>query len=644
MMLLLPVVFLLLTWAILARSRETTPNGDAKSDWGEGLLAATVIAGLAVVASTEGLSAFRSLGRIPLAIFWSIAAAVALAAGWKVGFARPILHAFALPTSFGWFEKASAVLMILLAAALGVVALLAIPNTYDSLSYHLARVAHWEQNRSIAFYPTSILRQNHPPPFAEWCLLQTRLLSGSYQWVNLVQWAAMAVSLVGVALVASKFGAETRGQWAAAIFAATLPMGIFQATSTQNDYVAGLWLIAFVFFGLQAIERPTLRRLILMFGALALGLLTKGTIYLFAFPFCVWFAIALVRRMGRSVWRAVAIAAALVLLVNGGHYLRNYRLFGSPLGPGSETSDNDVYIYRNEAVGLRPLLSNAVRNLTLHLSAPWPAWNQAVYRAAAGIHRAIGADPDDPRTTWLHEKYRVAFRYDENFGGNFLHTVLFAAAAGVFLYACARRKNTEVQRTLIYAICLAGAALLFCLLLRWQPWHGRLHLPLFLAAAPVFGRIASGPAVWKWLGRPAVALMLLAAFPTAALHRARPIVGGNSVFLGPKHEKIVRNFPLDVFLPALQFIGENRCRHVGLLLYGDAPEFSIWLAQEVIGDWSVRFEHVGVRNASRALAPPVYPPHILSVGYAPERVLILDGKRYALIYSEGAVNGYRAEP
>ncbi|MCX8037571.1 MAG: glycosyltransferase family 39 protein [Candidatus Sumerlaeia bacterium] len=643
MTLLLPVVFLLLTWSILARSRtqkQDRPSGDR---WGEGLLAATVVAGLCVAASTEALSGFKALGRIPLAIFWSVAIAAVVAVGWKVGFARPTLRALTLPASFGWFEKTAAVLMILLATVLGVVALLAVPNTYDSLSYHLARVAHWEQNRSIAFYPTSILRQNHPPPFAEWCLLQTRLLSGSYQWVNLVQWAAMTVSLVGVARIAGHLGAETWGQWTAAIFAATLPMGIFQATSTQNDYVAGLWLAAFVFFGLQAIERPTLRHLILMSGALALGLLTKGTVYLFAFPFCVWFAIALARRMGGSVWRAAAIAAGLILLVNGGHYIRNYRLFGSPLGPGREASDNDVYIYRNEAYGIRPLLSNAVRNLTLHLSAPWPAWNQAVYRAAVGIHRAIGANPDDPRTTWLHEKYRVAFRHDENFGGNPLHTVLFGAALAVFLYACARRKSATARPALVYTACLAGAALLFCLLLRWQPWHGRLHLPLFLAAAPVFGRIVAQPAVWKWLGRPAVALMLIAAFPTAALHRARPVFGGNSVFLGPKHEKIVRNYPLEVFLPALQFIGENRCRHVGLLLYGDAPEFSIWFAQEIIGDWPVRFEHVGVRNPSRALAPPVYPPHILSVGYAPERVLILNGKRYTLIYSEGAVNGYRAE-
>ena len=38
-------------------------------------------------------------------------------------------------------------------------ALSSVPNTWDSMTYHLPRIEHWLQNQSLGFYPTSITRQ-----------------------------------------------------------------------------------------------------------------------------------------------------------------------------------------------------------------------------------------------------------------------------------------------------------------------------------------------------------------------------------------------------------------------------------------------------------------------------------------------------
>ena len=79
------------------------------------------------------------------------------------------------------------------------------PNTWDSMTYHMSRVAHWVQNENISFYPTHILRQLHQPPFAEYLILQLQLLNNGDQFANLPQFAAMLISTLGVTLIAKEF-------------------------------------------------------------------------------------------------------------------------------------------------------------------------------------------------------------------------------------------------------------------------------------------------------------------------------------------------------------------------------------------------------------------------------------------------------
>lgn len=45
-----------------------------------------------------------------------------------------------------------------LVALAGMLALFAVPTTGDSMTYHLARVAHWVQDHTVAFYPTQFVR------------------------------------------------------------------------------------------------------------------------------------------------------------------------------------------------------------------------------------------------------------------------------------------------------------------------------------------------------------------------------------------------------------------------------------------------------------------------------------------------------
>jgi 4-amino-4-deoxy-L-arabinose transferase-like glycosyltransferase len=125
--------------------------------------------------------------------------------------------------------------------------------------------------------------------------MQFQVLSGGDQWANLVQWFSMFGSVIGVSLIARQLGADTRGQVFAAVIAATIPMGILQASSTQNDYVTTFWLVCLVHYIFRFKAQPCCANAVGVGASLALALLTKGTAYLYASPLLVWFTLSALR-------------------------------------------------------------------------------------------------------------------------------------------------------------------------------------------------------------------------------------------------------------------------------------------------------------------------------------------------------------
>jgi len=89
--------------------------------------------------------------------------------------------------------------------------------------FHMSRVVHWIQNKSVAHYPTHILRQLHQNPWSEFGILQFQILSSSDRLANLVQWFSMVGAVLGVSLIAKRLGADLRGEVFAAVTVATVP-------------------------------------------------------------------------------------------------------------------------------------------------------------------------------------------------------------------------------------------------------------------------------------------------------------------------------------------------------------------------------------------------------------------------------------
>lgn len=570
-------------------SRGTQP----KRGWLDAAMTAAVGVAVFMVVSTECLSPFGLIGFGPLVVLWAFANLGLAYAVYRTGAASVV--ATDLRRRFAaWRWSPWAIGVTAMAAATLLIALLAPPNTWDSMTYHLARVAHWHRNGSLAHYPTNIVRQLHLGPGAEILILQLQTLAGGDRFANCVQWSAYGLSTVAAMLTARELGAGRAGERFAAVFVLTVPMLILQSTSTQNDLVTAVWVAAFTLYGVRWIRRGTPTELWRAACALGLAVLTKGTALFFAGPFVVWFAAATLRRHRARSWRAALVVVAVVGVLNGGHFARNSQVYGHPLGSGVEGPG----AYASEIKTPATFLSGVTRNLALQLATPFEAWNQRVASWARQAHWALDLDPSDPRSTWQGFRFDVyrSSRHEDSEGAPLQVLLVGAALAAA---AIVRRLRPAGSAWSVYCLSTLAGAALFAFLLRWQPWHTRLHAPLWVLAAPclavVVGRI-------RWRPAPTVISITLAlwAVPLVLHGSPRPLVGDRSVITTPRAVQYFANRPdLRAQYEAIaRRVRESGTHDLGLRLAGNDWEYPLWI---VLGP-DVDLQHVGVENESARLA------------------------------------------
>ena len=547
----------------------------AKMDVRDFFLRACVALGIAVGLLTEILSPFHLMRRGPLIVSWLVILALALY--WFAS--RPKLPRIAIRP----VEGAVAAVCGAIAATVAVTAWISPPNSADAMAYHLPRVIYWAQAGSVAFFPTPYFNQISLQPLMEYFDLHTYLLSGGDRFVNLVTCAAFVASIAGVSALAGALGAGTRGQAFAALFCATLPNGILQASGAKNEWMLALWLICVAYF--VAREDAPLAGL-----SLGLALATKATAYLFAPPLIL--AVLLVRRPSVRA-RALLWVAGGVLLVNTPQYVRNLRLSGSPLGYDSAQGDG-VFRWRNEHPGAKSTISNLIRNASEQLGDRSVRWNQAVFRGALALHRALGIDPDDRDTTWPYTRFTPPVNTNhEADANNRWHLLLLAIAVS---FTIILRKPTWI----VYSAGLCAAYLLFCFYLKWQLFMGRLELPLFALAAPLAGTFLESV-------RPSMTVIVLCLILVANTRLpllqnwTRPLTGPHSLWITSRDNNYFRDMVQwdygATYLPAIELIARSGCNDVGIDINRDQLEypFQVLLRKQ---NPRVRFQHTGVENAS----------------------------------------------
>jgi len=624
MLIILPIIFWLAVFFIFIKYSE---NEVILTNVREAFIWATIIYGVSTVFIIEGLGYFHLMTTFYLGAAWLVALVVAGSSWFYLKIPTKIIRI--LKVDLSYMDKILLGLIIIIIGLTALTAIIAPPNNYDAMTYHLARVAHWEQNRSVAHYPTHILRQLSMSPGAEYHTLNFAVLSGNDHFANLVQWFSMVGSLIIISLIARSLGADHRVQIFSAFIGATIPMGIMQSTSAQNDYAVAFWLLGFAYFIIKLEKGSPLLNVLPASAALGLAWLTKATAYFFSAPFILWLMVVLYKREKINAWKYVLVVAVMPLLINSAFYLRNYQLFGSPLGPHDNNIPNEIHSLWSSSL-------NVVKYISQNINTPSAAVNGYIYGGVNKLHEIMRVNLNDRRTSAFAAFTVEAYAPHEDLIGNPLHLLLIFVCSLLLIF----KPKVKDDATYAYVASLVGSVLVFFALVKYQPWLNRLLFPVVVMFSPFIGIMAKKHFP-RYLLITFLVLLFLADLPPLLMNIKKPWV--TPFFAPAKYHYSLSDHSREYFYFAAKpetyhcykklsiMIRQHKYDKIGLI--GIDNEYPLW-AMLKNDQKPVRLEHIEVGNVSRMIAREFVPNAVIDFGSATDR-----GKRLKTNYKHQVTIG-----
>jgi hypothetical protein len=415
------------------------------------------------------------------------------------------------------------------------VLILTVPqNNYDSMTYHLSRVAYWLQHQNLAAWLTPNPRQTTFPINAELGILWTVLFSGNDHWSGLVQWVCVLAIAIAIFGISRLLGASRPQAAFSSLLFASLPGILLQSTTTQNDLVVTAFFIGclyYLFLGQK--ERS---RLPLVFSALGIGLSigTKSTVFfilpVFAICLFVDFMLARFRNFHFYLsWVGLSLAAFLLFGIFG--YIQNQLAYGNPLSDKVWTQD-----IINAPVSRTTLLTaNTVfygYQMIDYSGVPEPAATFLVRQKSWLFNKIINhlpvpakdALPDQSLSAMLNTT--PAVHEDTTWFGFIAFLVLIPATIYQFVFGLRTRQGNI--RWMLVALG-AGFVLTFSALIYWSPYKGRYFILPVAVVTPLVYFLYSNKKNRAIAWVIAVLSMLLAA--SIVMNNAtKPLVGKNAIW------------------------------------------------------------------------------------------------------------------
>ncbi len=582
----------------------------------------------------EGLSLIHGVRFLFLAGAWgafdAVLAALCLIQWKRLGVGVPRLRGIRWPQGHVYYG-------ILLAAGLAVLALalLTTPNNWDSMTYHLSRIAYWAQNRSVEHYATNSLREIASPVLAEFVNLHVYILCrGRDTLFNLLQAVSYLTCAVLVGEIARKLGCGRLFRFLAMLLYMSMPIAFAEALTTQVDHFATVWLLFYVYLLLGLVQQKepltcqteTVGRVCAMGLCVAWGYLTKPSVCFGMVIFAVWLLVVCIARKDpiSSLVRLALCALPCVVLPLLPELMRNFATFHS---------------YASKITGARQLVGtlrpsyvfvNFVKNFTFNMPIALIRDSEELFAGlAVGAAELLGVElnaesiSENGREFGLHEAQ--TYGYDTAINPIVLWAFIFCV-----VWALIRIRRTDWKAiTSGYLLCAAVSFCVFCAVLRWEPFVTRYMVSYLALLCPMIAsqlQLATAGKErekWKYGIVGTVGFLCVAELVNLVDYHADIYQGGADN--RPYGYFASRRDETQYYADVVDEIKGGGYQTVGLyVVKGDAYQYPLWA---MLG--SRRLEHVNVANESAVYVDESFTPEcIIWFAALPEEAMEINGVVY----------------
>ena len=499
---------------------ETNPNQNLLICKRESFVKSSLLISFLSYLFCEFYSIFNNLNFVSILISWGLVVGILFYFVYKKNIKFSLIRFTIFNESIELkYKIILCFLFIIILVPLLLLAVFIPPNNWDSMAYHLPRIQHWIQNGNIYPYPTNITRQIATSPLSEYIILNLQVLSSSDIFANIVQYFALINIIFLASLVLKSFQINYKGQIFVILAICSLPMALFQSTTTQTDLLASFFFLCFVYYLIKlnqpASDNNSKTIIILIAISLSLGILTKYTVALFAFPLIIYQLIIFIKAK-----KILQIKISIIFLFLSSSFVLIPFLFRNYFFLGTLTGDNIFESsMSNASLNFRNMASNSIKHIIDFISIPINSYNEILTFISIKLHTLIGVSVDEPGNNWSGSKFIVNNYLNEDTAGSLLH-FLFIILSFSFIY---KSKNKYNYFIIIFYFLISF--LLFSFVFRYSPWNNRLFLPLqilmIIFSSFLFLNYIQNRYIIYILN---IFMLIIALFPIY-FNRAKPIIG-----------------------------------------------------------------------------------------------------------------------
>jgi hypothetical protein len=374
------------------------------------------------------------------------------------------------------------------------------PSNWDSLAYHLPRIAYFLQNNNASSFESNYWAQVVHPKNSSFLFLFTFLVTGRnenlIQFVQYVSYLASVVSIYGI----SRKLEHTRVQSIfSAMIGGLLTEWLMEATTTQNDLIITAFIGTSVFFLLVFNKTRNKKHLFLFFMSLSLAIGTKSSAFL-VLPSVALIAVFLLLRSWPGAdhrpqvaisWAGIGVLSFCIFVLPSG-YFENLQKFGHPLGPVSVRTSHSFegqppgYVFKQ---GTKNLARYGFEFFSLDGTPavrPFDKIQVFFKNTAYEVVSLAGVDlkESDNAKKGKFRPEKLPHSHEDHsywgiFGFGLILVVILQAVFGVF-------KSAEVRlfsaATILFFFCQAYSS-------PFDIWRGRYFICMAIFSAPIVGNV-----------------------------------------------------------------------------------------------------------------------------------------------------------